>query len=292
MAINAVHIETLESNSGEIDFKICRVNFDKPCEIEEAVKTDLFNIIWLKEGSGKYRIDFKSYDIAAGTIFFLTPGQVYQVETEDIVSGYRLSFAQDFYCVETRNKDAACNGVLFNNIYETPFIKPTKGESNELEEIVKKIFTEFNVTDSVQQDMIDTYLKLFLIQSTRIKNKELDALEGDIDNSAQSVSLKFNDLVEKNFRKLHSVSDYADMLSITPKSLSKRIKHLKGVPPSEIIQSRIILEAKRELYYTNKTAKEIAYGLGFNDPAYFNRLFKKVSNVSPIQFKEQLLAST
>ena len=94
-------------------------------------------------------------------------------------------------------------------------------------------------------------------------------------------------MVEKNYRKFHQVSDYADLLGIASKTLTKKIKQYHHKTPSDVIKERLILEAKRDLYYTNKQVKEIAYDLGFEDPAYFNRFFKKEAGVAPNRFREQ-----
>nr|WP_262911752.1 helix-turn-helix transcriptional regulator [Joostella atrarenae] len=76
-------------------------------------------------------------------------------------------------------------------------------------------------------------------------------------------------------------------MGISPKSLTKHFQRLGFDTPSDIIKNRIILEAKRQLSYTNNSVKEIAFMLGFNDPAYFTRFFKKALTVSPLQYRNK-----
>ena len=79
----------------------------------------------------------------------------------------------------------------------------------------------------------------------------------------------------------YSIADYAEKLFVSPKSLAKRLKAHHYGTPTEILRDRIILEAKRDLRYTQKSVKEIAFDLGFEDPAYFTRYFKKSEKMSP-----------
>jgi len=93
-------------------------------------------------------------------------------------------------------------------------------------------------------------------------------------------------LVEQNYKTLHAVTDYANRLGLSPKSLTKHFQKIGTTTPSDFIKNRITLEAKRQLIYTDDSVKQIAYDLGFNDSAYFTRFFKKATEKSPLQFKK------
>ena len=95
-------------------------------------------------------------------------------------------------------------------------------------------------------------------------------------------------LVDKHFREIHSVSDYAERLFVSPKSLAKRLNALGHKTPKEILRDRIVLEAQRDLRYSDKSVKEIAFDLGFDDPAYFTRYFKKATGQSPLNYRSGL----
>src|SRR5690606_5923435 len=97
----------------------------------------------------------------------------------------------------------------------------------------------------------------------------------------------FSRLVEIHFRKKHSVSDYADMLGVAAKTLSNKFKRHDLPQPNEVIKDRIVLEAKRLLNYTGLSVKQIAYDLGYEDPAYFNRLFTNKAGSSPAVFRKK-----
>ena len=112
-------------------------------------------------------------------------------------------------------------------------------------------------------------------------------LQGNIEITDKQSDLlrNFNVLVETHFRTEHSVGFYAEKLFKSPKTLSNTFsKYNKS--PLQIIHDRIILEAKRLLIYSDKTNKEIAYELGFDDASHLSRMFKKHTNLSPTLFKK------
>jgi AraC-like DNA-binding protein len=94
------------------------------------------------------------------------------------------------------------------------------------------------------------------------------------------------DNIEANFRTKHSASEYAELMNISPKALAKITKSHFNKTLTDLISERIIIEAKRELYLTNKAVKEIAYELGYDDEHYFSRFFKNNADVSPQMYRD------
>ncbi|WP_417444905.1 helix-turn-helix domain-containing protein [Joostella sp.] len=264
-------------------FNISIVDFDKACLINESGQLNTYTIYWIKEGKADYNIDFKTYAIDKSVIFFLSPGQIFSVDNEKIKTAYKLSFKRDFYCIQTHDKEVSCNGVLFNNLYETPFVSPSEDENKKLQFIIDSLLDELKSENTGQYDLLQAYLKQFIVNSVRIK-KEITPLKTD----EETVLFKeFSLLVEQFYKEEHTVTSYANRLGISPKSLTKHFQRLGFETPSDIIKNRIILEAKRQLSYTNNSVKEIAFMLGFNDPAYFTRFFKKALAVSPLQYRNK-----
>jgi YesN/AraC family two-component response regulator len=97
---------------------------------------------------------------------------------------------------------------------------------------------------------------------------------------------KLKDAIEAHYRTKHSASDYAEMLNITPKALGKITKIHFQKTLTDLISDRIVIEAKRELYLSAKSIKEIAYELGFDDEFYFSRFFKKRADISPQYYRD------
>ena len=180
--------------------------------------------------------------------------------------------------------DIACNGILFNNQENISFIEIEDEQIASFEIILNKIIKEFRSEAAAKSDMILSYFRMFLVESVRIKLRQKMVQEKDLSEELKIISL-FNRLVELHFKKCHNVSDYANMIGISPKSISKTFNKEGKNKPSIIIKNRIILEAKRELLYSESSVKEICFKLGFDDPAYFSRLFKKQTNQTPLEFK-------
>ena len=264
-------------------FSLSVIQFEKACVFNKPEQVDAYSIYWIKEGKGIYNIDFESYAFDDNVLFFLSPGQVFSVESEKIKEAYKLTFVRDFYCIQTHDKEVACNGVLFNNVYETPFVKPCESDTQKLQFILDSLEDEFKREKATAQyDMLQAYLKQFIIHSVRVK-KEHHIVK---DDNETKLFKDFSLLVEQNYKTLHSVTDYATRLGVSPKSLTKHFQKISSKTPSDFIKNRIVLEAQRQLIYSNDSVKQIAYGLGFNDSAYFTRFFKKATSKSPLQFKK------
>lgn len=142
---------------------------------------------------------------------------------------------------------------------------------------------EFQTTDNIQKDMLQMLLKRLIIILTRL------AKERYTDHSLNSAQLdivrSYNMLVEMHYRNEHQVKFYADQLHKSPKTLANLFALYNHKSPLTVIQERIMLEAKRLLIYTKKSAKEIAFHLGFEDAAYFSNSFKKHTGQTPQDFR-------
>ncbi|CAL2080377.1 helix-turn-helix domain-containing protein [Tenacibaculum sp. 190524A02b] len=276
-------VQTTTSYTYKDIFNLHTVQFEKACVVNKPQQIHQLKIFWIKEGSGIYNIDFKSYEFNNSVLFFLSPGQVFSITSEKIKEAYQLSFHKDFYCIQNHDAEISCNGVLFNNVYETPFITPTENDIIKLDSILNNMIDEFKLGGTAQYDMLQAYLKQFIIHAVRIK-KEHDVVKEDQETK---LFKDFSVLVEQNFKKLHSVTEYANRLGISPKSLTKHFQKIGSQTPSDFIKNRIITEAKRQLLYSTEAVKYIAFDLGFNDPAYFSRFFTKATGLSPKQFQKQ-----
>ena len=158
----------------------------------------------------------------------------------------------------------------------------------EFANIISQMKEELSGNANPDAELLLSYLKIFLIKATRIKKTQLQITENQpITESKNSTLRQLKQLIEENFRTEKNPSDYAEKLHISTKALGKLTKAHFHKTLTALIRERVIIEAKRELFLTNKLIKEIAYDLGFEDPYYFSRLFKKQTTLSPEQFREQ-----
>ena len=143
--------------------------------------------------------------------------------------------------------------------------------------------------DGLQIGMLQMMLKRYLILSTRLYKEQHQFSEIKKDND---IIREFNFLVEQNFKTKHTVIEYAELLNKSPKTISNIFSKINSKSPLKYIQERIMLEARRLLYYTDKPIKEIAYEIGYDDIQTFSRFFKTQEGVSPSEYKEKITLGT
>ena len=285
MAIQSTDILAFKNgmSSEKSHFALETIELDTHCVAHKSHRSDNYKVFIIMDGSGTYQVDFKKFTIENAGVFCLSPDQVFTVDSESLKSAYQISFDKDFYCVETHGKEIACNGVLFNNVHRATYIPLTDNDLPTFQMLIDNIKRELQHPGKAHQEMLETYLRMLLLEVLRRNENNQDK---DMDEGQNNLVGDFIALVDKHFRQTHKVSEYAKMLFVTPKSLSKRLNALGYKTPTELIRERIILEAKRDLKFTTKSVKEIALDLGFEDPGYFTRLFKKAEGISPLSYKE------
>lgn len=254
-------------------------------QINDTSLLSWIKILYLKKGS-IVKIDFKEYDLQEDMIFFISPNQNFNLLKVCSQQNFLLYYNRDFYCIQIHDKEVACDGILYNNVYDIPAITLSENNTEIFYDILEEIIIEITHEESSAEEMLRILLKYIIIKSTRIwKSQRLqEAIESP---NELDFLRKFSQLVEINFKNIHSVSDYADILGVSAKTLTKKISRYHDITPLEIIRQRIILEAKRLLVYTDLSIKEIAYSLGYEDPAYFNRFFSKSEDIPPAEFRTQ-----
>lgn len=274
----------INPQNGNLAFKF--MAFNDSSSFDHVQRHNYYSLIWVKRGSGKVRADFKEYDLSASSLFAFSPYQPF-IFLSEYVHGVALFFHPDFFCIHKHQAEIACNGVLFNNIYEPPFIGVNEQSGIALENVLIQIRNEIQNTTLAQHEILVSYLKIFLIHCSRLKTEQAPLTGVNLGTVREPFVLQnLKDAIEKNFKTKHSAGEYADELNISIKALAKTTKTYFNKTITELISERIVIEAKRELYLTNKTVKEIAYELGYEDEFYFSRFFKTNADISPQMYRE------
>lgn len=253
-------------------------------QYKTARQTDLYTFIWTNSQSIKIIVDSIPLTIEPNSILALTPLQYLQyISGEDAII---YQFNREFYCIKDHDQEVSCVGILFFGNSNIPIIHLDTSEQRKFKVLHEVFIDELETKDTIQAEMLRMLMARFIIKSTRLLKAKTGLIE-TIRSSKIDLLREFNFLVESHFKKEHSVSFYAEKLFKSPKTLSNNFAKL-NTSPLHIIHERIILEAKRLLIYTDKTAKEIAYEIGFDDASHLSRLFKKHTTLSPSNFKKQL----
>lgn len=286
--MTAQHVFTLvNSRNGSLFFKV--LPFEDHSHFDHLQRLNYYSIILLTGGSGKLNADFAEYNIQTNDVLFFAPYQPFMITGNDPIEGIILNFHSDFYCIHNHQKEVACNGILFNNIYESPVLTLDDKSLESLLSNIDLIKEEMKTAELAQHESLISYLKIILINLTRVKARQASQRIVAYSNEKEpSILQHLKDAIELHYKTKHSPSDYAGLLNIAPNSLAKITKTHLNKTLTYLISERIIIEAKRELYLTSKPVKEIAYELGFNDEYYFSRFFKTNAAVSPQLFRENV----
>ena len=274
----------INPQNGNLAFKL--FSFDDNSHFDHLQRNNYYSLIWITKGEGSVKADFSEHEFVPGMMFAFTPYQPFMLATA-AVKGIAIHFHPDFFCIHKHQAEVACNGVLFNNIYEPPYISIDMKAAATLTMIAEQMKEEIQNAALGQYELLVSYLKIFLITASRIKVVQQPQTLVEPDNVKEPFILKtLIDSIEQNFKSKHSASDYAESLNVSPKTLAKITKAHFNKTITDLIAERIIIEAKRELYLTNKTVKEIAWELGYQDEYYFSRFFKTNADISPQIYRE------
>ena len=243
-----------------------------------------YKILWAQDNGVHIIIDGSKIYLEKNQVIFCTPLNIMELEMNSGLTA--VVFNREFYCIRDHDDEVSCNGFLFYGSSLPPIITLCEKDIRSFESMFLILREEFETKDPIQGEMFRSILKRLLIKSTRLIKSEKP--EVDLPAPQFDIVRQYHILVEQNFRHKHQVSDYAEMLFKSPKTLSNVFRKSGDTSPLKIINDRIILEAKRLLFYSDKTAEEISYELGFNEPSHFSKFFKNHTGLPPAKFKSEV----
>jgi len=281
---NQTAFTLVNKQTGNLAFKL--FSFDDNSYFDHLQRNNYYSLIWVKEGIGKLKTDFSEYDFGPDSLFSFTPYQPFMF-LSNLIKGIAIYFHSDFFCIHKHETEVTCNGVIFNNIYQMPFIRVDEALQNTLNKLIEQIKAEMQNPGLAQYELLISYMKIFLISASRSKmEQQPEFIHSKKGNKEPIILQNLKESIEKDFKSKHTPNDYAVLLNISPNALAKITKKHFNKTLTNLIAERIIIEAKRELYLTNKSVKAIAYELGYNDEYYFSRFFKKNTDISPQVYRE------
>lgn len=240
---------------------------------------------WNRNKNTTIFIDGIKQVLKPNQILFLT--EFHRVSIAQIEEINILKFNRNFYCIANHDTNIGCKGLLFFGANQLPIINLDEINIKKFEILWGVILTEMEYKDELQMEMLQMLLKRFLIISTRIFKSQNEF--SDIQDSKIDVIRNYTFLVETHYKSKHSVVEYADLMNKSAKSLTNLFAMHLNKSPLKIIQDRIHVEAKRYLIYSERSIKETAFELGFEDMQSFSRFFKNKEGVSPKEFRENAM---
>lgn len=262
------------------------IYLSKNPHLQVVHRHSFYHLLYFKEGAGHHTIDFESFPVQNGMIYFMRPGQVHNWNFDGEVRGYIINFSPLFFGRYLLGADLAAQFSFFNgNAIDQVMV--LEGETQqEVEELFESLLQEKEQAKMLSPLMIATFiLQLFITVERSIS---IVQKESNKPGSYNGLILRnFQQLIDANFRILKLPKDYATLLYITPSHLNAVCKEILDMPAGELIRTRIILEAKRLLINFELSVNSIALELNFPDASYFVKFFKKYVGTTPEVFRKK-----
>lgn len=244
-----------------------------------------YEIIWFFDSGGSHVVDFDENPVESNTLFFIAPGQVHSFD-ETPHKGYILKFTTDFL-----NEQATIEKPLLSYHFLSTFIRipyfhiSSEEQQRSIGNLFRAIRTELNRPFSyAHHEMLQSMMRIMLVYLERCVSVQ-DNFQINPTKTTHLHYIDFRLMVEHEFTRMHLVQDYADHMNVSTKYLTRCVTECAQDSPLSIINGRILLEARRLLRYSDLTIKEIAFRLGFEDPSYFVKLFKRICHQLPGEFR-------
>jgi AraC-like DNA-binding protein len=271
--------------TGNKDFRVYNFEGNLPDEADLLLphRKNHYLIVLMRKGGTRQWIDMTPFTLKSNTVYFYVPNRIIVKEGTEEIWATGIAFTKEFLALQ---ENAA--------LARLPIIESRQGGHELLlsdqdlvfvEDLIAKINTENRNPGEWQQRMLAAYLTVLLTYLSKLYVEQYSALN----TSAEKMLLKaYQAKINESFRELKEVGDYALQLNISPGHLSDVVKIQSGKPAIKHIHERLVLEARRLLFHTDNSLKEIAFDLGFSDASYFNRFFKRETDLTPAAYRSKI----
>lgn len=255
------------------------------CEYSTLHRHPFYQIIWSGAENVSLLCDFHEYKMPAHSMACVGPGQVHHILTEDLTALTNVAFigfTLDHIATYGKVRQVVSD-LPFNDPLRNPLLNFDDHNHHVISNLFATISKRFGRKCTDQADILLAYLNVILV--------ELEQLHAPIDtgrqlDAATQLTRDFQQLVETHFQDRLKVQDYAEKLGVTANHLVETVRLSRGQTPKQILQERLLLEAKRLLVHTRGTVAEISMQLSFKTPTYFGSWFKNLEGSTPSQFRQ------
>ena len=283
MKIPRLHIgHTDISNDKEIIVKNLVYRNERHLESSIPHKHSFYMICLIRSGGGIHVVDFEEIPVIKNRLFILNPSQVHFWKLDMDTNLSLVQFAESIFQFDSLpGGDFLSSASLFRKSH----IDLDELQSVSVLNIFQRLETETDSKDFFSPEIIKGYLQVLAGMIGRIVNNNNKT---GVLNSKEHKLREFMNLVNKHYATHKRVNFYAGKVNISANYLNMLSMQVLGKNAGEVISSRVMLEAKRLLYHTSQDVSQIAFNLGFDDPSYFSRFFRKTENCSPTEFREHI----
>lgn len=244
---------------------------------------NFYAVIFFDEADGYISLDNKVFRVENRNVLFYYPFQ--KISISGHFNGSYMNFHPNFFCIDLHIRDVGCQGLLFNNFFEDTMLRCSESEFELLSLIHKEISVELSKDDTIGKfDMIFCQVKMLLVQATRLKMVE----ESRKFNNVPSSYFQIEHLLDRYFKEESRAEFYSSEMQLSLSTFNRLCKKYFNRSFNELLTLKRVATAKNRLFLTESTVKAIAYEVGYNDPLYFSRVFKKETGVTPKEFRNSL----
>ncbi|PCI93795.1 MAG: hypothetical protein COB15_15625 [Flavobacteriales bacterium] len=239
--------------------------------------------LFFEKGSGTHLIDDKTYEVKDKSIHFVSPNHIHDLKVDAGTKGYVCMFKEELFFINNESEKFLNEVDLFSNWNTNPLLELGDTAFGDLKSIIESIVIEYENQKTRKNEVLLMFLKLFLIKASRLcancTNVEI--------SSKRKIVESFLGLVDESCNKNLPINYYAEQLSITTTYLNRLVNDVYDKSVSDFVNDRIVLESKRILRFSSKSIKEVSFELGFEDPSYFSRFFKKHTKLTPVEYRNE-----
>lgn len=256
----------------------------KKAMMVKSHRAQFYHILFLEKAKGVHYVDFKPIPLEDHIILFIAANSVNKFDPDGLYQGSAILFTDNFFCKNKEDARALYASPLFADFYQFTFLRlhPKLSELTILRNAIQSEFVRG--VDGFQSAILHNLLHVFLLHSERVLQQQgVEKLESSW--QLEQV-LQFKSLLDAEYMHVKAVKYYASRLNLSEKQLTKVTKKLLDKTPKQLIDERIVLEAKRILAHSQLSVKEIAYALGYEEPSNFVKYFKRHCKITPVAFRK------
>ena len=239
---------------------------------------DYYEVIWCHAGAGRNIVDFVDHPLRRDRVFFMAPDQVHELDSKRSSSTF-IAFSRGFVSSVKAGRGADLDTALFHAHAGAPFIDARGDDGDTMRSLLALMRSEHARRRS-SWAILQSLLSAFLLAALRIKGEH----DGGGAHPDERVAT-LRRAIEASYLSQRSTAFYAKRVGLTAKRINEITRNALGKTVAQLLNDRIVLQAKRDLHFTSRSIKEIAHGLGYEDPAYFSRFFKRHAGMTPREFR-------
>lgn len=241
--------------------------------------------VFLMLGKGVFMHDFVEHTVEGGVVAFASPGQVHGVLSSVDLVGVVVGFTQTFFDGTQPPPSRLLDFPFFFSALPTPYLRLGQGDPHRFQSFFEEMLLEYDEAKPGAAEILRALLDVILQRASRAHAEQ----HGDASEARPAQLVRsFRMALEQHFRERTLPVEYAELLGVTVNHLNDTVRDETGQSAGQLIRERRVLDAKRLLLHSELSMSEIAYHLGFLDPSYFSRFFKRDTGQSPNDFRASI----